>query len=182
MTYSLDFRTKVFRIKEKKRLTFEQISDHFDISIRTLFRWQKKLEPAMTRNKPATKINMDRLEKDIERHPDDYQWEPGKRLGVTQSAIHYALQRLGVSYKKTLQHPKTNQQAGNPIVYLDESGFAQDAWLFEKGNTLLRDSGLPCWGWVNVMGALMGMTFLTVALFDGRVNSDVFYAWLIQEL
>ena len=23
---------------------------------------------------------------------------------------------------------------------------------------------------------------LTVALFDGRVNSDVFYAWLIQEL
>ena len=76
----------------------------------------------MTRNKPATKINMDGLEKDIERHPDDYQWEPGKRLGVTQSAIHYALQRLGVSYKKTLQHPKTNQQAGNPIVYLDESG------------------------------------------------------------
>ena len=80
----------------------------------------------MPRNKPATKINMDRLEKDIERHPDDYQWEPGKRLGMTQSAIHYALQRLGVSYKKTLQHPKTNQQAGNPIVYLDESGFAQD--------------------------------------------------------
>ena len=139
MTYSLDFRTKVFRIKEKKGLTFEQVSDHFDISIRTLFRWQKKLEPTMTRNKPATKINMDGLEKDIERHPDDYQWEPGKRLGVTQSAIHYALQRLGVSYK-TLQHPKTNQQArinfqqkikayqqaGNPIVYLDESGFAQD--------------------------------------------------------
>ena len=26
------------------------------------------------------------------------------------------------------------------------------------------------------------MTFLTVALFDGLVNSDVFYAWLIQEL
>jgi hypothetical protein len=37
-------------------------------------------------------------------------------------------------------------------------------------------------GRVNVMSALMGMTFLTVALFDGRVNSDVFYAWLIQEL
>ena len=87
MTYSLDFRTKVFRIKEKKGLTFEQVSDHFDISIRTLFRWQKKLEPTMTRNKPATKINMDRLEKDIERHPDDYQWEPGKRLGVTQSTM-----------------------------------------------------------------------------------------------
>ena len=53
----------------------------------------------MTRDKPATKINMDRREKDIERHPDDYQWQPGQRLGVTQSAIHYALPRLGVSYK-----------------------------------------------------------------------------------
>ena len=126
MTYSLDLRPKVFRIKEKKGLTFEQVRDQFDISIRTLFRWQKKLEPTMTRNKPETKINMDRREKDIERHADDYQWQRGKRFGVTQSVIHYALQRLGVSLKKTLQHPKTNQQAGNPIVYLDESGFAQE--------------------------------------------------------
>ena len=106
MTYSLDLRPKVFQIKEKKGLTFEQVSDQFDTSIRTLFRWQKKLEPTMTRNKPAIKINMDRLEKDIERHPYDYQWERGKRLGVTQSAIHYALQRLGVSYKKNVATSK----------------------------------------------------------------------------
>ncbi|HIA68307.1 TPA: hypothetical protein EYN98_20115 [Candidatus Poribacteria bacterium] len=80
-----------------------------------------------------------------------------------------------------MQHPKTNQQArlnfqqeikayqqaGNPIVYLDESGFAQDCHAGRR---------------VNVMGALRGLTFLTVALFDGHVNSDVFYAWLIQEL
>ncbi len=88
---------------------------------------------------------------------------------------------LGSAIKKTLQHPKTNQQArlnfqqeikayqqaGNPIVYLDESGFAQDCHAGRR---------------VNVMGALRGLTFLTVALFDGHVNSDVFYAWLIQEL
>lgn len=158
MTYSLDFRTKVFRIKEKKGLTFEQVRDQFDISIRTLFRWQKKLEPTMTRNKPATKINMDRREKDIERHPDDYQWEPGKRLGVTQSAIHYALQRLGVSYKKTLQHPKTNQQAGNPIVYLDESGFAQEMprthGYSKKGTRCYGTQDCHAGGRVNVMGAL----------------------------
>ena len=123
MTYSLDFRTKVFRIKEKKGLTFEQVSDHFDISIRTLFRWQKKLESTMSRNKPATKINMDRREKDIERHPDDYQWERGKRLGVTQSAIHYALQRLGVSYKKrcniqrrTNRHVSTSNKKQRPMA------------------------------------------------------------------
>ena len=113
----------------------------------------------MTRNKPATKINMDRREKDIERHPDDCQWQPGQRFGVTQSAIHYALPRLGVSYKKTLQHPKTNQQArlnfqqkikayqqaGNPIVYLDESGFAQQMprthGYSKKGTRCYRTQG-----------------------------------------
>ena len=119
----------------------------------------------MTPNQPATKINMDRREKDIERHPDDYQWQPGQRLGVTQSAIHYALSRLGVSYKKTLQHPKTNQQAGNPIVYLDESGFAQE---------------MP--GRMAIPKREHVVTGLRIAMFDGRVNSDVFYAWLIQEL
>jgi len=133
----------------------------------------------MTRNQPATKINMDRREKDIERHPDDCQWQPGQRLGVTQSAIHYALPRLGVSYKKTLQHPKTNQQAGNPIVYLDESGFAQEMprthGYSKKATRCYRTQDCHAGGRVNVMGALMGLTFLTVALFDGRVT------WLIQD-
>ena len=157
MTYSLDFRTKVFRIKEKKGLTFEQVSDHFDISIRTLFRWQKKLEPTMTRNKPATKINMDRLEKDIERHPDDYQWEPGKRLGVTQSAIHYALQRLGVSYKKRCNIQRRTNRPATPSFIWMKAG-------------LLR----ICPGRMAIRKREHVVTGLRIALFDGRVNSDVF--------
>ena len=52
------------------------------------------------------------------------------------------------------------------------------------GRMAIRKKGARCYGTqdchaggrVNVIGALMGMTFLTVALFDGRVNSDVFYA------
>ena len=102
MTYSLDFRQKVFELKEKKGLTFEETSEHFAISIRTLFRWQSKLEPCTTRNKPASKLDMDALANDVETFPDDYQWERGERLGVRQSTIHYALVRLGISYKKNL--------------------------------------------------------------------------------
>ncbi|MBB1466575.1 hypothetical protein H5300_25590 [Vibrio sp. SG41-7] len=45
MAYSLDFRQRVFACKEKHQLTFEQTSEHFGISIATLFRWQKRLEP-----------------------------------------------------------------------------------------------------------------------------------------
>ena len=103
----------------------------------------------MTRNKPATKINMDRLKKDIERHPDDYQWQPGQRFGVTQSAIHYALQRLGVSYKKRCNiQRRTNRQATPSFIWM-KAGLLRRCpgrMAIRKGNTLLRDSGLPCWG------------------------------------
>ena len=65
------------------------------------------------------------------------------------------------------------QQADTSIVDLDESVLAQDIprkqWLLGKGR-------------VNAMGALMGLTFLTVVLFDGRLNGDVVYAWLTQDL
>ena len=33
-------------------------------------------------------------------------------------------------------------------------------------------------GRINVIGAIIGFTFLTVSLFHGSINSDVFYAWL----
>ena len=106
MTYSLKFRKKVFATKEKFTLTFKATSERFDIPIRTLFRWQKKLEPCLTRNKPATKLDMDALAKDVESAPDDYQWERAKRLGVAERTIGYGLKRLGISYKKNTQTPR----------------------------------------------------------------------------
>ena len=100
MTYSLEFRQKVFSHKAKKGLTFAETSERFDIGIATLFRWQKNLIPCKGRNKPATKISSDKLREDVEKHPDDYQWERAKRFGVTQRVIGLALKRQGISYKK----------------------------------------------------------------------------------
>lgn len=100
MTYPLKFREKVFATKDKFDLTFEETSQRFDIPIRTLFRWQRKIEPCMTRNKPATKIDMAALAKDVEDSPDDYQWERAQRLGVAQRTVGYALKRLSISIKK----------------------------------------------------------------------------------
>nr|WP_200898217.1 IS630 transposase-related protein [Xenorhabdus khoisanae] len=56
MGYSLDFRKRVLAYKDKHSLTFEQTSAHFEISIRTLFRWSHKIEPCMTCDKPPMKI------------------------------------------------------------------------------------------------------------------------------
>ena len=100
MSYSLDFRKQVFKIKKKENLSFESVSERFGISVRTLFRWHNRLEPQTTRNKPATKIDMEALKKHVEDYPDAYQYERAAVLGVSPNCILYALRRLNISHKK----------------------------------------------------------------------------------
>ena len=100
MAYSLDFRQHVFKVKQKEKLTFQELSDRFSIPIRTLFRWQQRIEPKTKRNKPPTKIDMEALSKDVKENPDLYQYERAKTFGVSQSAIYYALKRLNISNEK----------------------------------------------------------------------------------
>ena len=107
MTNPLKFREKVFATKDKYNLSFQETGERFDIPIRTLFRWQNKLEPCTTRNKPATKINMEALAEDVEMYPDAYQWERAKRLGVAHRTVGDALKRLAISRKKNTQTSKS---------------------------------------------------------------------------
>ena len=37
-------------------------------------------------------------------------------------------------------------------------------------------------GRTNVIGAIINFTFLTLGMFESTINSDVFYAWLTQDL
>ena len=110
MTYPLQFREKVFATKDKFDLTFEETSQRFDIPIRTLFRWQQKIAPCVTRNKPATKIDMDRLAQHVDKYPDAYLRERGEVFGVTFQVIHCALKRLGISYKKNSTASKSQRR------------------------------------------------------------------------
>lgn len=100
MAYSLDFRKRVFAVQKQEQLTFEETSKRFHVPIRTLFRWQRRIEPKTTRSKPAVKIDMEALKKDVELHPDKFQYERAKEFGVTQGAIWFALKRLKISVKK----------------------------------------------------------------------------------
>jgi transposase len=100
MAYSLDFRKHVFTIKKKEHLTFSDTSKRFHIPMNTLFRWQPRITPKTTRQKPATKIDMDALRADIQKYPDKFQYERAQDFGVTQGAIWFALKRLNISYKK----------------------------------------------------------------------------------
>jgi len=100
MTYSIDFRKKVLEVKRREHMTLKEVSSRFSVGIASVVRWSKRVEPQKTRNKPATKIDMQALAKDVAEHPDSYQYERAERFGVSQRGIALALKRLGISYKK----------------------------------------------------------------------------------
>jgi hypothetical protein len=107
---------------------------------------------------------------------------------------------LGSVIKKTLNHPKADQErralfcqklkelkeSGQPITYIDESGFAHDMPR-THGYSLRgeRCFGVQDWGArgrTNVIGALLGKVLLTISLFQATINTAVFNAWLLQDL
>lgn len=100
MTYSLDFRQQVLKIREQKGLSIEAVSI---VGKASVMRWLVNVEPKKTRNKPATKINMTHLQEDVTKYPDSFQYERAQRLGVSASGIRLALQRLKITYKKNLE-------------------------------------------------------------------------------
>lgn len=107
MTYSIDFRKKVLKIKDKEGLSFSDVAKRFGISKSAIFRWSKKLESQGTRNKPWKKLSKEGLIKDIEQYPDSYSRERAERLGVSASGIKYAMKRLAVTYKKNTKSSKS---------------------------------------------------------------------------
>ncbi|NJM31704.1 MAG: transposase [Limnobacter sp.] len=106
MTHCLEFRQRVLAFKAKNNLTFQETSEVFGVAIRTLFRWENRIEPCTTHKKHATKINMEALAKDVLESPDDYQRERAKRFNVTQAAISHALKRLNIAHKKNASASK----------------------------------------------------------------------------
>lgn len=118
MTYSSDFRRKVLSVREKEGLTIAEVAARFCVGVASVVRWIKHPDPKRTRNKPATKIDMEGLARDVLEHPDAYQYERAQRMGVSVQGINYALRRLGVSYKKNAQ---TSQGTRRRTAYLPDN-------------------------------------------------------------
>jgi len=106
MTYSVDFRRKALAIKERENLSFEEAAKRFGVGKASLVRWNARLEPCRTRQKPAAKISGEALRRDVELYPDAYQYERAARLGASQQGVCNALKRLGVSRKKNAVAPE----------------------------------------------------------------------------
>lgn len=100
MTYPSKFRHHVLTVKKQENLSYAEAALRFHVGIASLVRWAKNPEPAKGRNKPATKIDRQRLEEDVNRYPDAYLYERATRLGVSANGVYYALKRLGITFKK----------------------------------------------------------------------------------
>jgi len=75
---------------------------------------------------------------------------------------------------------------GLHVIYLDESGFAVDSprthGYSAKGGRCYAQKDWHAKGRINAIGAIVGFVFLTVCLFDCNIDSDVFNAWLTEDL
>lgn len=107
MAYTLDFRKKVLEIQAKNNWNAAQTARHFDISVMSVARWHKKLEPKATRERPQIKIDLDALKKDIEENPSSYMHERAEKFNVSKSGIAGAIKKLGVSNKKKSKPPQS---------------------------------------------------------------------------
>jgi transposase len=103
MTYSIDFRRKVLQIRKAKGLSIIKTSELFKISPTSIVKWNKTIMPKAGRNKPATKIDMEALAKDVKENPDSYHYERAARLEVGTRTVGDALKRLQVTYKKNVE-------------------------------------------------------------------------------
>lgn len=201
MTYPAKFRKKLQQVMERDELTIDEVALRFDVGSASVSRWKINPEPKLTRNKPATKINMDALKIDVEKHPDSFLSERAERFLVSASGIRYALQRLGFSRKKkTLKHPKADDDLraafeikmaeykaeGRVIAHVDESGFIHENTR-SHGYAKIGKRCFDQFNWeakskTNAIGALLNGILLTLALFKFNINSDIFYAWVTQDL
>lgn len=72
------------------------------------------------------------------------------------------------------------------IIFIDESGFAHDMprrnGYAKVGERCIGKQDWHAKGRTNVIGALLGSCLLTATLFTGSINSNVFFAWVVQDL
>ena len=106
MTYPLKFRQKVLEVRLQEGLTIAAVASRFGVGVASVVRWLKEPAPQTTRDKPATKIDMNALAQDVRNYPEAYHYERAARLGVSRSGICDAMKRIGVTIKKNTEAPE----------------------------------------------------------------------------
>jgi transposase len=100
MTYSTDFIEHILATRKNEKLSLRKTAKRFGVGICTIQRWERGELPTRKRKRAPRKISNEALLQDVEKYPDDYQYERAMRLSVSQRGIGYALARLKITRKK----------------------------------------------------------------------------------
>lgn len=84
------------------------------------------------------------------------------------------------------QKIKNYKKRGYPLIYLDESGFANDMPRTHgyslKGQRCYGTHDWGSKGRTNAIGALFGKKLLTVSLFESNIDTEIFTTWVKKDL
>ena len=101
MTYSLDLRERVVAFISDGGSKSEAIRT-FKISRDTIYRWLNAEDLRPKKHGPRRgKIDMKALRRHVEEDSDMLLHDRAKEFGVSTSAMHYAMKRLGFVKKRT---------------------------------------------------------------------------------
>ena len=74
MTYSIDMRQKILKIRLEEGLSMAKVAERFGVGVASVMRWSNNIECIKKRNR-STKIDMEALKRDVDKYPDAYQYE-----------------------------------------------------------------------------------------------------------
>ena len=114
MAYSEDFRRRALDYLDEGH-TYEELYDAFKIYPSNISKWRKRLTETGSlkpgyRESRKRKIDKEKLLQALEEKPDAYLSELARPYDCTDSAVFYALKKLGVTVKKNgIRTPKSQQ-------------------------------------------------------------------------
>lgn len=104
MSYPVKYRERTIEYY-KEGHTLKETSQTFQVAISTIQKWKKQLEvEGNLKNKPLNrgfkKIDPEKLQEYIKKHPDAYLKEIAQEFNCSDMAVYYALKRLKITRKK----------------------------------------------------------------------------------
>ena len=107
MAYTVEFRRHVLKVRAEEKLSDRETARRFCLALSSIKRWKTSIEsPGKNRRNRKTRIDMEALARDVELHPDDYQYERAQRFAISTRGICAALKRLNISRKKNSGAPE----------------------------------------------------------------------------
>jgi transposase len=100
-----DKQLRELAVKYRETHTARETCEAFEISVSALKKWKKQLkEKGSLENKPLNrtwrKIDPEKLHRDVEEHPEDFNEERAQRFNCSAEAVRLALKKHGITKKK----------------------------------------------------------------------------------